>query len=103
MQASGDYFWPTINGPTYYDKPLGSYWLVLLASRLTGSVDETAARLPSAVAGWLGVLLIMLIGRRLYGDRSAVLAGLVLATSWSYVFFARHASADAENVAGVLA
>ena len=58
MRASGDYFHPTINGRTYYDKPLGSYWLIVAASYLTGGVNETAARLPAAVAGWVGVLLV---------------------------------------------
>src|SRR5438067_10741383 len=58
MQMHNDFFWPTINGRSYYDKPLGSYWLVVAASRLTGALDETAARLPSAVAGLLGVVLL---------------------------------------------
>src|SRR5437773_11247300 len=31
MEQSGRWFWPTFNGQTYYDKPLASYWLVLLA------------------------------------------------------------------------
>jgi 4-amino-4-deoxy-L-arabinose transferase-like glycosyltransferase len=48
MAASGDYLWPTINGHTYYDKPLGSYWLVLAGAWVRGAVDEFAARLPSA-------------------------------------------------------
>ncbi len=102
MRLSHDYFWPTINGRTYYDKPLGSYWLVIAASRLTGSLDETAARLPSAVSGLLGVALLMLLARQLYDGRTAVLAGLVLATSFSFVYFARHASTDLENVTGEL-
>ena len=28
MLLTHDFFWPTINGHLYYDKPLGSYWLV---------------------------------------------------------------------------
>jgi 4-amino-4-deoxy-L-arabinose transferase-like glycosyltransferase len=103
MELAGNYFWPTINGKEYYDKPLGSYWLVLAASRLTAAVDETAARLPCAVCGLLDVLLLMLLVRQLYDGRTAVLAGFVLATSFSFVFFARHASADVENVTGELA
>src|SRR5690349_19644715 len=31
MLLSSRYFWPTINGHVYYDKPLGSYWLVIAA------------------------------------------------------------------------
>jgi len=103
MQLRSNYLWPTINGRTYYDKPLGSYWLVLLASSAHGSVDEWSARLPSALSGVLGVVLLMVLARRLYDEPTAVLAGLVLATSFSYVFFSRHASTDIETVTGVLA
>jgi 4-amino-4-deoxy-L-arabinose transferase-like glycosyltransferase len=103
MGLTGDYFRPTINGHLYYDKPLGSYWLVLAASFLTGSIDETAARLPSAVSGLLSVVLLMVIARRLHDSRTALLAGFILATSFSFVFFARHASADCETIAGELA
>jgi 4-amino-4-deoxy-L-arabinose transferase-like glycosyltransferase len=103
MLLSGDYWHPTINGKTYYDKPLGSYWLVLLTSWLTGSLDETSVRLPSVLSGILGVWLIMLIARRLYDDDTAILAGIILSTSFSYVFFSRHASTDVETVAGILA
>jgi 4-amino-4-deoxy-L-arabinose transferase-like glycosyltransferase len=103
MQLTSRYFWPTINGRVYFDKPLGSYWLVLAATRFTGGLDETSARLPCAIAGLLGVWLVMLVGRRLYDGRTALLAGLVLATSFSFVFFSRHASADVETVTGELA
>ncbi|MFO0810658.1 MAG: glycosyltransferase family 39 protein [Gemmataceae bacterium] len=103
MRATGDYFHPTINGHTYYDKPLGSYWLILAAARLTGSVDETTARLPAAVAGLAGVALAMLLGRRLYDSRVGLAAGAILATSFSYAFYARRATADLETTTGVLA
>jgi 4-amino-4-deoxy-L-arabinose transferase-like glycosyltransferase len=103
MHLTGRYFWPTINGHVYYDKPLGSYWLVMAATWLTGGLDETSARLPCAIAGLFGVWLVMLVGRRLYNDRTGLLAGLVLATSFSFVFFSRHASADVETVTGELA
>jgi 4-amino-4-deoxy-L-arabinose transferase-like glycosyltransferase len=103
MSLTHDYFWPTINGRVYFDKPLGTYWLVLGAAELTGRVDETAARLPCAIAGLLGVALLMLLARRLYEWRSACGAGFILATSYSYVFFSRHASADVETVTGVIA
>jgi len=103
MHLTSRYFWPTINGRVYYDKPLGSYWLVMAAAWLTGGLNETSARLPCAIAGLLGVWLVMLVGRRLYNDRTALLAGLILATSFSFVFFSRHASADVETVTGELA
>src|SRR5271154_3754924 len=80
MHVTGNYFWPTIDGRLYYDKPLPSYWLVLLAAHLTGSLNEAAARIPCAIAGLLAVGLLMLLARRLYDWRTAAMAGLILAT-----------------------
>ncbi|HZY58457.1 MAG TPA: glycosyltransferase family 39 protein [Candidatus Binataceae bacterium] len=105
MQLNSNYFWPTINGKLYYDKPLLSYWFIVAATRLTGTIDEAAARLPSALFALAGVGLVIALARRLYGRTAtaAALAGFILATSYSYVFFARHASADIETTTGVLA
>jgi 4-amino-4-deoxy-L-arabinose transferase-like glycosyltransferase len=102
MLQSHNYFWPTINGRVYFDKPLGSYWLVLAAARITGGVDEAATRIPSAVAGVLAVALLILLVRRLYDLRSGVAAGFILATSFGFVFWSRTGSADIETVAGEL-
>lgn len=103
MARAGDWFWPTFNGHVYYDKPLGSYWLVLVGARITGGIDELAARLPSAISGLFGVALVMSLAGRFYGRRVAVLAGAVLATSFGYAVFTRTAAADMETVVGVLA
>lgn len=103
MIVTRNYFWPTINGHVYYDKPLGSYWLVVAASRFTGGLDEAATRLPCAIAGLAAVALLILLVRRLYDARTAVLSGIILATSFSFVFFSRHASADVETLTGELA
>ncbi|HEX4588366.1 MAG TPA: glycosyltransferase family 39 protein, partial [Gemmataceae bacterium] len=103
MDRAGDAWWPTFNGRVYYDKPLGSYWLVLAAARFTGRVDELAARLPSAISSLAAVVFLMLLARRLYGRRTAILAGAILTTSFGFTWFARTAAADAENVAGILA
>ena len=103
MIATHNYFWPTINGRVYYDKPLGSYWLVVWSTWVTGGMNEAAARLPCAIAGLLAVAFVMLLAKRLYDRRTAVLAGVILATSFSFVFFSRHASADVETLTGELA
>ncbi len=103
MQRTGDYFRPLFNGRPYPDKPVGSYWLVLAASRFIGGINELSARLPSAISALAAVVFLMLLARHLYDDRVAVLAGAILATSYGFTFFARTASADAETVTGVLA
>jgi 4-amino-4-deoxy-L-arabinose transferase-like glycosyltransferase len=103
MLVTRNYFWPTINGHVYYDKPLGSYWLVIFSTPFTGGLNEAATRLPSAIAGLLAVLLLMLLVRRLYDARTGLLSGIILATSFSFVFFSRDASADVETITGELA
>jgi 4-amino-4-deoxy-L-arabinose transferase-like glycosyltransferase len=103
MLVTHNYFWPTINGHVYYDKPLGSYWLVIFSTPFTGGLNEAATRLPSAIAGLLAVMLLMLLVRRLYDARTAILAGVILATSFSFVFFSRDASADVETITGEIA
>jgi 4-amino-4-deoxy-L-arabinose transferase-like glycosyltransferase len=103
MIVTHNYFWPTINGHVYYDKPLGSYWLVIFSTPFTGGLNEAATRLPSAIAGLLAVLLLVLLTRRLYDARTAILSGVILATSFSFVFFSRDASADVETITGELA
>ncbi|MGC1677178.1 MAG: glycosyltransferase family 39 protein [Candidatus Binataceae bacterium] len=103
MLATHNYFWPTINGRVYYDKPLGSYWLVIWSTYVSGGMNELAARLPCAIAGVLGVAFLMMLARRLYDSRTAIVAGVILATSFSFVFFSRNASADVETLTGELA
>lgn len=103
MLLNSNYFWPTINGQLYYDKPLLSYWFIVAATHLTGGLNEAATRLPSAIFGLTGVVLIIVVARRLYDRTTAALAGFILATSFSYLFYSRHASADIETTTGVLA
>jgi 4-amino-4-deoxy-L-arabinose transferase-like glycosyltransferase len=103
MILTRNYFWPTINGRVYYDKPLGSYWLVVASTYLTGAMNETAARIPCAIAGLIALVLLIALARRLYDYRTGVIAAFVLATSYSFVFFSRHASADVETITGELA
>jgi 4-amino-4-deoxy-L-arabinose transferase-like glycosyltransferase len=103
MLLTHHYFWPTINGRVYFDKPLGTYWLIVAASYLTGAANELAARIPCAIAGLAAVGLLILMTRRLYDLRTGVIAGFILATSFSFVFFSRTASADVETITGELA
>jgi 4-amino-4-deoxy-L-arabinose transferase-like glycosyltransferase len=103
MLLTHKYFWPTINGRVYFDKPLGSYWLVLASSCITSRLDEAAVRIPGALAGVLAVALLIVLARELYDLRTGVAAGLILATSFSFAWWARTASADTETVAGELA
>ncbi|MEZ4353150.1 MAG: glycosyltransferase family 39 protein [Myxococcota bacterium] len=84
-----------LNDEPYTQKPPLYFWLAAAAGAPGGRVDELAARLPSAVAGLVGVFLTAFIARVLVRDpRAALVAGGLLATSWRFVFTARRAQLD---------
>ena len=88
MLATGDFVAPRLNGFRYYEKPPLHYWAVAAAMSVFGET-EWAARLPVklSVAGM--VLVTVLFARRRYGERVALLAGLVVATSGLVVALGR--------------
>jgi 4-amino-4-deoxy-L-arabinose transferase-like glycosyltransferase len=94
MLRTGDWLEPRILGEFYGDKPLLSYWLIALLATPSGVVSETVARLPSAIAGAGVVWLTGRCAAPLLGRRSAVIAGFIVATAFSLVFWAHNASAD---------
>jgi 4-amino-4-deoxy-L-arabinose transferase-like glycosyltransferase len=104
MASSHNLFSMTIGGRPYDDKPFGSYWLILLASKLTGSMSEFTLRLPSVISYLLTVLLVYVIGRRTAGSPlTAALAAFIYATMFRILYFSREASADAQTVLGIAA
>ena len=94
MLTSGNFVVPTFNGVLREDKPVLLYWLQILSSHLFG-VNEWAGRFPSAAAALLTVLALYELGRQTFGKRVALLAGLILATSFSAVGAAHFANPDA--------
>lgn len=103
MIASGDYFHPYLFGEPYYDKPLLSYWLMIGVARLLGRLDETALRLPSALAALLSLWCVYRLGKGRFDRATGLMAAALLASCYLFVFWARVASADMLNVAGTLA
>ena len=88
MLAHEDFVTPRLNDAVYLDKPPVFFWVVAASLSLFG-VNETAARLPSAVAAVGGLLLAAWFARRHFGDRTARVAVVVLALSPLYLVFAR--------------
>ena len=83
MLASGDWITPRLNGLKYFEKPPLQYWLTATAFSLLGA-DEWTARLAPAALGFLALLMVMYAGAKLYGFRTGVLSGIVLASSWAF-------------------
>src|SRR5215468_5196405 len=88
MKDSGAWLIPTYNGADYLDKPAFFFKAVALSLAMFGNT-ETAARIPSAVAGVGLVLLIFAFCRKVHGTRCALLAAIVVATTPLYVANAR--------------
>ncbi len=57
MYERGDAVTPTLGGYTWFEKPALAYWAAAAGFRLFG-IHEWSARLGSAAAGWLTVLLV---------------------------------------------
>lgn len=102
MILRNDYLHPFLyNGP-YFDKPLLSYWLILGCAKLIGGLNETALRLPSALAAITTVYCIYKIGCLLVSRNAGLIAGWLLITLFYFDFWGRTASADMLNVAGIM-
>jgi hypothetical protein len=85
---------PTFNYRLRVDKPALLYWLQIFAYQSCG-VNEFAARLPSALAAAITVLLTYELGRRMFGATTGLLAGLLLASAVLFGAAAHFANPDA--------
>lgn len=89
MWQRGDWLTPTLGGAPWFEKPVLLYWLMGLSFQWVG-INEWGARLPSAIAAALTVLLLGSL-RSSLGPVAALLA----ATSPLMLAFARAATFEA--------
>jgi 4-amino-4-deoxy-L-arabinose transferase-like glycosyltransferase len=85
MLASGNWVMPTFNGEPRLQKTPLSYWLVAGVAKVTGKVDEFAARLPSAVFAFLSAVAVLYFVNRWLSLRIAMIATVLWATTIGYV------------------
>lgn len=86
MLRRGDWVTPTLNGAPYLNKPPLLYWLVAGSYRLFG-VTEWAARLPLALAGWLGTIIAWKWARELWGVEAGRTAAAMLSVNIGWFIF----------------
>ena len=94
MVASGEYVVPHFNGRLYTQKPPLMFWAMAASGFVLGGLDETAVRLPSALAAIGSVLLVYALGHRLFDRRAAWLAAIVFATCSKVLWQARVGQID---------
>ena len=94
MAESGDYLVPKLLGKTYYDKPPVMHAAAAVLTRIVGEPSMTIARMPSAVAGILGVLATYGVGLLLLDRCTALVGAFALLGMPGYSLMARQARPD---------
>src|SRR5580700_135144 len=88
MFVTGDYVTLHVNGVRYLEKAPLPYWLVAFCYHIFG-VNEFASRLPMALSVLLLGILAVVWGRRAFGERAGIYAGLFIYTSAGVFLFTR--------------
>jgi 4-amino-4-deoxy-L-arabinose transferase-like glycosyltransferase len=94
MMDRGDYVHPYLNGKPYLEKPPLYPWMIIVASKISGELNEFSSRVPSAIAATLLLLVTFFLGRMLINKEAGFLSALVLATNYQYLSNARESVMD---------
>jgi 4-amino-4-deoxy-L-arabinose transferase-like glycosyltransferase len=100
---SGNWIVPTLYGEPLLTKPPGMYAAIGLASWPFGEVTTATARLPSAIAATITVLLFYWYFRRQLGPRAGLIAAVMLPVSILWLDKAPSAEIDMLQLAWVSA
>ncbi len=98
MIQNHDYLIPHFNGALRPDKPPLLYWLMDASYWIFGQANELSARIPSAIAGTLTLLVVYLMVALRFGTFTARYAALILGTCTVFVIESRLATADATQL-----
>lgn len=102
MLMTGDYFHPFINHENYFDKPLLSYWFISALSFVCGVINEWTIRIPSAISALAALWALRRLAINLWDKKTAYIASWIMLTSLGFIFWARKADADMENMASII-
>jgi 4-amino-4-deoxy-L-arabinose transferase-like glycosyltransferase len=94
MVDRSDYIHPYLNGMPYLEKPPLYPWMIIVASKIIGELNEFSSRVPSAIAATLLLLVTFFLGRMLVDKGAGLLSALVLATNYQYLSNAKESVMD---------
>ncbi|MCX6340580.1 MAG: glycosyltransferase family 39 protein [Candidatus Aureabacteria bacterium] len=83
MLESGGFVTPHLNYVHFFFKPPLFYWMNVISLKAFGE-SEFAVRFPSALCGFLVLVLTYFIGWKVFGRRAALLSAVILGTSGGY-------------------
>ena len=83
------------NNPSsgWFEKPPLYMWVMSFFMKFIG-FNALAARIPSAVFGFLTVVLLFIMGKKLFGKTAAFLSSLALLTSVHFLYYSRASMLD---------
>lgn len=90
----GEWLFPLKRATAIPSKPPMFHWSAALSYQVTGKLNEATIRFPSAFYATVGVLLIYLFGRKIFGAQVALLGGAILASTVVYFNQALSARVD---------
>src|ERR1700688_1281563 len=93
MAESGDWVTPRLYGKPWFEKPIFFYWWAAVCFKLFG-VNETSARLPSALCALLATLALAWLALRLGGWQLARWVLLLLPSTVGMIGFSHAAATD---------
>ncbi|MBF0216929.1 MAG: glycosyltransferase family 39 protein [Candidatus Omnitrophica bacterium] len=90
---TGDWIHLRWSGSPWSDKPPLYMWITAALFKTAG-INEFSVRFFSALSGIGTVILVYLLGLRLYGRKEAFAAGLVLLSTWHFILIGRQGMLD---------
>ena len=83
-----------LDQPIIDNRPPGAWWLIAASYKLTGVRNTWTARLPSALAALICILLVYAMGRRAASARAGFLSALILMGMLYFVLLGRTSQQD---------
>ncbi len=99
----GPWLVPTSLGEPLVIKPPLLIWLVALAGKAHGELDEFAARVPGALAAVATVVALYFLGARLLGPQVGLTAAILLSTTFGWFLLGREVLPDMPMTAAATA
>ena len=93
MVETGDYVVPHLDYVRYFEKPPLLYWVTALSFKAFGA-NEWSFRMPNALMAFLCVVIMYLFAARWFGNRTALLASLMLVSSFGFFAMAHIVTTD---------
>ncbi len=93
MVETRDWITPQLYGKPWFEKPVLYYWSAALSFKVLG-VNETAARLPSAIFALLATIGMAWLALRIYGAQTARWLLLLLPCTVGMIGFSHAAATD---------